>query len=218
MTTQTRYLLRSSRLLRVLLALCAFKVRAELFEAVISPGHSAPYTVCSPWGVMQPNAYDSSFLEAPPTSIHFTNDRIYVQEFSRYGIRSWSGCADYELTVDANAAPGRYEIIVQYSFFWDPLGTVRAGGITSTNIVTVPSQGPSTPPGIITNDGNFGFRTNIFGFNIAGSAGQGVVIEASTNLVTWTALSTNTLGSILIYYSDPNSATMSRRFYRARNQ
>ena len=45
-------------------------------------------------------------------------------------------------------------------------------------------QGPLPPPGI---GGNPGFQSGSFGFNLGGVAGQSVVVETSTNLLTWKA-------------------------------
>jgi uncharacterized delta-60 repeat protein len=72
------------------------------------------------------------------------------------------------------------------------------------------------PPKIIVDDPTFGFRSNQFSFNVAGIPDQIVVIEASTDLVDWTPLSTNTLYSNRVYFTDPASAPMPSRFYRAR--
>jgi hypothetical protein len=51
-------------------------------------------------------------------------------------------------------------------------------------------------------------------FNPVGLPGGTVVIEASTNLVNWTPIATNVLGSTPTPFSDPQSAQFSRRFYR----
>ncbi len=75
---------------------------------------------------------------------------------------------------------------------------------------------PRTPPVIVTGDGVFGLVTNRFGFNITGSPGQDVVVEASTNLLQWFPLQTNTLGSSPLYFSDPGWRQNPCRFYRAR--
>jgi hypothetical protein len=74
----------------------------------------------------------------------------------------------------------------------------------------------SVRPVIMVNDGSFGVRTNRFGFNVSGSAGQVVVVEGSTNLSTWLPLQTYTLGSGPLYFSDPATSAFSWRFYRAR--
>jgi hypothetical protein len=61
----------------------------------------------------------------------------------------------------------------------------------------------SVRPTILMSDGGFGFNSNRFGFNITGPSGQVVVVEGSSNLVIWTSLVTNTLGSGPYYFSDP---------------
>jgi len=71
-------------------------------------------------------------------------------------------------------------------------------------------------PLIVTDDGNLGFRTNRFGFNVLGAPGQKVVVEASTSLTNRSAISTNTFGAGTIYASDPRSTDFAARFYRAR--
>lgn len=72
------------------------------------------------------------------------------------------------------------------------------------------------PPTILTDDGTFGLRTNQFGFSLTGVVGQTVVIEASTDLLNWTALATNLLGVDPCYFSDPGCTSIPARFYRAR--
>jgi uncharacterized delta-60 repeat protein len=56
-----------------------------------------------------------------------------------------------------------------------------------------------------------------FGFRAEGAAGQVVVIEASTDLRTWTPLQTNTLGAAPLSFSDPQAALSPTRFYRLRS-
>jgi uncharacterized delta-60 repeat protein len=75
---------------------------------------------------------------------------------------------------------------------------------------------PNSRPVILVNDGNFGMRTNRFGFNLSGTAGQAVIVEGSTNLLHWLPLQTNTLGSGPFYFSDPATSAFPWRFYRAR--
>ena len=69
------------------------------------------------------------------------------------------------------------------------------------------------------NDGNLGFRSNQFGFNVTAWPGQFVVIEAATSLVSWTAIRTNLVSDTgLFYFADPDSDALTQRFYRARAQ
>jgi hypothetical protein len=64
--------------------------------------------------------------------------------------------------------------------------------------------------------GNVGVVSNQFGFDIAGGSNQVVVVEGSIDLVSWTALGTNTLGAGPLYFSDPDWTNFQKRFYRAK--
>lgn len=69
-----------------------------------------------------------------------------------------------------------------------------------------------------TSDGSFGIRSNRFGFNITGTSGLKIVVEACADLTnpSWTPLQTNTLTSDTLYFSDPNWTNYPTRFYRLR--
>jgi hypothetical protein len=68
---------------------------------------------------------------------------------------------------------------------------------------------------IVTDDGQLGLSGGFFGFNVTGPVGQSVVMEVSTNLVDWLPLQTNILGGVPWYFSDPDTANFTQRFYRA---
>lgn len=57
--------------------------------------------------------------------------------------------------------------------------------------------------------------TNGFGVRITGSAGQGMVLEASTNLTTWQAVVTNAFTTGSFQYYEPLTNSLPRRYYRA---
>jgi hypothetical protein len=57
------------------------------------------------------------------------------------------------------------------------------------------------------------FDAGQFGFVLTRPPGTVVVVEASTDLVNWLALTTNSLVPVL--FSDPNASVYSKRFYRA---
>jgi len=76
-------------------------------------------------------------------------------------------------------------------------------------------QGIAQPPVIVTDDGQLGITNGHFGFNVQGQAGQVVVIEVSTNLADWLPLQTNILSGAPWYFSDPDTANFTQRFYRA---
>jgi uncharacterized repeat protein (TIGR01451 family) len=69
---------------------------------------------------------------------------------------------------------------------------------------------------ILVDDARFGYRSNQFGFNLSGSAGQVVVVEGSTNLQDWVPLATNTLAVDPPCFSDPCCTNFAQRFYRLR--
>jgi hypothetical protein len=72
-------------------------------------------------------------------------------------------------------------------------------------------------PTILVNGSNFGFNSNRFGFNVSATIGRIVVIEATTNLVQWTAVHTNLVGNPGVFlFQDLNTGLYPRRFYRAR--
>ena len=71
-------------------------------------------------------------------------------------------------------------------------------------------------PQIMTSDGCLGFVASQFGFNLSGAAGQTIVVDGSADLVNWTPLCTNTVGSGPLYFYDPCWTSFGWRFYRAR--
>jgi hypothetical protein len=62
---------------------------------------------------------------------------------------------------------------------------------------------------------SFGVRTNRFGFNITGTSGLVVVVEACTNLANpaWSPVQTITLTGSPFYFSDSQWKNYNRRFY-----
>ena len=77
---------------------------------------------------------------------------------------------------------------------------------------------PPTPH-VPTNDGSFGVKTNLFGFDITGTNNQTVVVEATTNLAShvWIPIQTNIISGSAIYFNDPQWTNYHTRFYRVRS-
>jgi hypothetical protein len=73
-------------------------------------------------------------------------------------------------------------------------------------------------PKVLTDDTNFGVRTNQFGFNISWASGMDVAVDACTDLANpvWAPLQTNSLTSDTLYFSDPQWTNYPNRFYRLR--
>lgn len=74
-------------------------------------------------------------------------------------------------------------------------------------------------PEFQTKDFLWEMQTNRFGFDISGSSGLTVVVEASTNLFNpnWQPVQTNTLTTGSAYFSDPQWTNYPGRFYRLRS-
>ena len=70
-----------------------------------------------------------------------------------------------------------------------------------------------------TGDGSFGVRQNTFGFNISGTVGIPIVVEASGDLATglWVSRQSCTLTNGLLYFSDPQWRNYQNRSYRIRS-
>jgi hypothetical protein len=71
------------------------------------------------------------------------------------------------------------------------------------------------PPTILDSAPALGFSQDHFGFNLSGPTAQSVVVEASSDLLTWLPISTNTFGPGPLFFTDPRSAPPSPSFYRA---
>jgi uncharacterized delta-60 repeat protein len=122
---------------------------------------------------------------------------------------------------DGSRIPGGWRL--QGVALLDPNGTIRARGYDANGMGSASGwflqnylAVPIVHPQIVLDNGNFGFRSNSFGFNMQGSPGQVIVIETSTNLTNWAPVSTNVMGSTAVYFNDPSSGRSGMRFYRLR--
>jgi hypothetical protein len=61
-----------------------------------------------------------------------------------------------------------------------------------------------------------GIQSSEFGFNLTGGTNQTIIIEASTNLIYWQPVWTNTLTNTNITFTDSQWTNYSQRYYRAR--
>jgi sugar lactone lactonase YvrE len=113
---------------------------------------------------------------------------------ARFG--SYSTCCSY--------APGPYGVAV------DGAGNVY---VADTRNNTIRKGYPAL---LILNSGpGFGLNSGQFGFTLTGPAGKLVIVEASTDLVSWVPVRTNTFTGVL-NFSDSQNGVGSERFYRAR--
>ena len=63
---------------------------------------------------------------------------------------------------------------------------------------------------------SLGVISNHVGFNVTGQSNLVSVLEASSDFMSWTPLTTNTLGASPFPFSDPTPPNLPQRFYRAR--
>jgi len=92
------------------------------------------------------------------------------------------------------------------------------GGYWNSSGWFVESRLHSTAPMLLPGEGNFGLLSNRFEFHVLGLPGQTVVVEVSTNLLHWTPLQTNTVGTAPLNFTDPDWLLWPQRFYRARTE
>ena len=94
-----------------------------------------------------------------------------------------------------------------YYLPWTTGWTTPFGGLTAVPWL----------PQAQTSDATFGVQTNQFGFNINWVSGQTVVVEASTDLISWQSVGTNTLTGGSSYFSDSQWTKYPGRYYRHRS-
>jgi hypothetical protein len=85
-------------------------------------------------------------------------------------------------------------------------------GTTYGGLPTVELDAPN-PPQI--GSVSIGMPSGNFSFMVTGVSNQTIVVEASTNLVSWQPVWTNTLSGTTTNFTDPQWTNYSSRFYRA---
>jgi hypothetical protein len=132
-------------------------------------------------------------------------------------IAQWNGNSWSSLGSGVGGGEGDYVSALAVSG-----STLYAGGLFTTAgtnasyyAAMANLAGTQASPAIITTNAAFGFMNGEFGFDVSGPSGSTVIIQASTDLQTWTPLRTNLLGSGPLFFSDPKSPANVQRFYRA---
>jgi len=70
-------------------------------------------------------------------------------------------------------------------------------------------------PVVLTNGTGLTFSNGFFGFDVTAATGQTVVVDGSSDLVTWLPIGTNTIGPGIVPFIDSRSEAYSNQFYRA---
>ena len=103
-----------------------------------------------------------------------------------------------------------------YYYFGGGAAVDNAGSLYVADTYNDTIRKGHRPLAITSSGATFGFSGGEFGFALTGPAGQAVVVDASTDLVSWLPLWTNTFMVGPLQFSDPNSGAYPNRFYRAR--
>ncbi len=115
-------------------------------------------------------------------------------------------------TLSTNLAPST-------TYYWrvDP---TNANGVTTGEVWQFTTAATAADRPAFLADASFGMVSNRFGFNMNWTAGEVVLVQASTNLATtnWVTLITNTFSGDPIYFFDPAWSSHPRRYYRIRRQ
>jgi len=102
----------------------------------------------------------------------------------------------------ATILPGTYSVF----------GSISDG--TRTRYLYAPQTlvlGPSRQPPVLE---AARVQGNQFGFTVSGFPGQTVILQASTNLLEWVSIRTNTIAGTSLGFADPDGASYPQRYYR----
>jgi hypothetical protein len=141
---------------------------------------------------------------------------------SYLGIGAFSECTNLQSVFFKGDAPtpGTLTPGPVYVFgFDDPTTVYYLPGTTGWGASYAGQPAVLWNPHIQTGGASFGVRLKGFGFNIAGTPGIPIVIEACTNLVdgSWAPLQSCTLTNGLLYFSDAQWRNRQSRLYRIRS-
>jgi hypothetical protein len=122
---------------------------------------------------------------------------------------------------DTNGSASAFEMTLDPSLFHAGNNLIAVWGhntIAPYNTIEVDITNTiSAPAPVILANTNLGVRSGKFGFDMSASVGQSIAVEASTNLVTWLPLATNTMTNTVLYWSDAFFSAHPSRFYRLRS-
>jgi hypothetical protein len=93
-------------------------------------------------------------------------------------------------------------------------GTLGWTNTTFGGLPMVELAAPLSPPQI--GGSTTGIQAGNFSLLVIGGTNQTIVVEASTHLLNWQPISTNTLTGTNLIFADPQWANYPDRFYRAR--
>jgi sugar lactone lactonase YvrE len=143
---------------------------------------------------------------------------VFVADEYNYTIRKITPARVVTTLAGWGGAPGRADGTGSDARFNAPSGVAvdSAGNVFVADEYNYSiRKGSPAPMGFLLFGPRIGFNSGQFGLFLTGSAGQSVVVEGSTDLMSWLPIWTNTFAGALNFV-DPQSAVYSNRFYRAR--
>lgn len=143
--------------------------------------------------------------------------QVLISPANAGGAASWrvDGGNWYPANVIIGITAGSHTVNFSPKTGWNTPGNLTAN--CSAGAVCVVT-GAYTPNAAIALNSAAGVGPNGFGMNLTGTAGERFVVEASTNMVNWVPLQTNTLTSGSIPFSDSQWTNFPGRYYRQRWQ
>ena len=142
---------------------------------------------------------------------------VYVADHGNNTIRKVTSAGVVTTLAGLAGSRGSADGTVGAARFNDPSGVA----VDSVGNVYVAEEGNGTirkgypAPRILTCEPGFGITGGQFGFNLTGPAGRSAIVEASTDLVSWLPIWTNTFTfPAALNFSDPQSGVHPNRFYR----
>ena len=143
---------------------------------------------------------------------------VYVAELGASRVRKITPDGIVSTLAGSAGNPGSADGVGRAAQFSGPRGIAVDGAgniyVADTGNNQIRMGQPVAVPSIVTGP-TLGFTASGFGFNVIGWEGDGLVIEASTDLTHWLPISTNSPAGSLTF-GDPQSGVYSARFYRAR--
>ena len=160
-----------------------------------SPPFNLPIVITNSGGL--PLAYSLSFTSSVPLWLSFSSTNGYVSKSSALTV--------YLAFKPAGLAPGTYTFTI-FVHTSDPLLPVTALPVS----LTITSGIPAAPQLYVVSG-----SASQFVFQLQGDANVAYVVQTSSNLATWIPVSTNTLPTGMLNFTNPIPPGSSQQFWRA---